>query len=234
MPLELVGNLVGPWLPGEVAELPPPEHTPAEAREAADRILERSEYQWRDGDSLIQRFVEWLAEQAGRLVSPLGVESGGVPTWVGWLLLGVLAAVVAFLVYRARGGWRRESAADDVPGRRVVVSPGDEGVDWAAEAARCEAEGRWREALRARYRLLVGGLAARGVIGDLVGRTAGELVAEVRSASPAAAPDFTRATTLFEEAWYGGAAVGRADLDRFSGFADATLRASRPMTRVPA
>ena len=165
------------------ADLPPPEHTPAEAREAADRILERSEYEWDDG-SLIDRIVEWLAEQFGRLTSPLGLSSGEVPTWVGWLVLGVLVAVVVLLVYRGRSGWRRERAPDDAAGGRVVVAPGDEGVDWDAEAARCEAEGRWHEALRARYRLLVGRLATGGVLGDLVGRTAGELVAEVRATCP--------------------------------------------------
>lgn len=207
-------------------DLPPPEHTPADAREAADRILERSEYQWRDNRSLIERFVDWLGEQFGRLASPLGVDSGGVPGWVGWLVLGLLVAAVALLVYRARGGWRRERTADDAAGGRVIVSPGEEGIDWEAEAARCEAEGRWREALRARYRLLVGGLATRGVIGDLVGRTAGELVAEVRTSCPPATATFTAATDRFEEAWYGGVAVDPADLDHFAGLADATLRAA--------
>jgi Domain of unknown function (DUF4129) len=215
-------------------ELPPPEHTPAEAREAADRILERPEYQWQDSRSLIDRIVDWLGEQFGRLASPLGVDSGGVPGWVGWLVLGLLVATVALLVYRARGGWRRERTADGPGQGRVIVAPGEEGIDWEAEAARCEAEGRWREALRARYRLLVGGLAARGVIGDLVGRTAGELVAEVRASRPEATRTFTAATDLFEEAWYGGAAVDPTDLDHFAGLADATLRAASGRAEVSA
>jgi hypothetical protein len=145
-------------------------------------------------------------------------------------VLGVLVAVVVLLVYRGRSGWRRERASDDAAGGRVVVAPGDEGVDWDAEAARCEAEGRWHEALRARYRLLVGRLATGGVLGDLVGRTAGELVAEVRATCPPAAEHFVRATALFEEAWYGGAAVGPAELERFAGLADATLGAAAART----
>ena len=73
----------------------------------------------------------------------------------------------------------------------------------------------WRDALRARYRVLVGELAARGLIGDLVGRTTGELVADVRASAPAVVPAFAAATDIFEETWYGGATVGAAERDRF-------------------
>ncbi len=222
---------------GRRADLPPPDHDPAQAREAADQILARPEYQWSDDRSLVERIGEWVADQVGRLTAPFGVGAGGVPVWVGWLVLALLVAVVGLLIYRSRAGWRRDRAAAPSGGRRVLVSAGEGTVDWAAEVARCEAAGLWREALRARYRVLVGELARRRIIGDLVGRTAGELVAEVRVTSPAATPSFAAATDLFEAAWYGGVSVGPADRDRFAVLADQVRAAadrSPAQPRVPA
>jgi hypothetical protein len=67
--------------------------------------------------------------------------------------------------------------------------------------------------------VLVGELARRGLIGDLVGRTTGELLDDVRRAAPPAVPPYTAVTYMFEETWYGGAAVGSADRDRFASLA---------------
>jgi hypothetical protein len=213
--LVVVHRLVA-GVPGAPGELPPPAHEPGQAREAADRILSEGRYRWGDDRSLLERVGDWVAEQVGRLLEPFGIATGGLPTWVGWLVLVLLAGLVGVLVHRARGGWRRDRVGGGSGDARVVVAARDGTVDWGAEAARCEAEGRWREALRARYRALVGDLAGRGVIGDLVGRTAGELLADVRAAAPAAGPTFRRATDMFEATWYGGAAAGPADLARFA------------------
>jgi len=211
-----------------LASLPPPDHAPSEAREGADEILARPEYQWSDGegDNVFDRIAEWLADRLGDLTSSLGIGGGSLPVWVGWLVLAVLVGLAAFLLYRGRAAWRRSPKPRDGVGSRVVVAAGDEAVDWSAEVARCEAEGRWREAVRARYRVLVGRLARRELIGDLEGRTAGELVADVRRTAPATAPAFARATDLFEVAWYGRADVGRADRDEFVEAADAVLVAA--------
>ena len=212
-----------------LVSLPPPDHSPAEAREAADEILSRPEYQWSDDDeSLLREIVEQINEWIGDLLEPIGIGGGGgtMPVWVGWLVLAALLAGAGLLAYRARPGWRQNRRGGDEAHDRVVVAAGEEAVDWPAEVARCEAAGLWREALRARYRVLVGELAARELIGDLVGRTAGELVDEVTGTAPPAAPAFTRATDLFERAWYGGVAVGPADRDRFADAASAALAAA--------
>lgn len=216
-----------------IADLPPPDHTPAEARDAADAILDRPEYRWSDDESVVERVLDWLSERLADLLEPLGFGGGGLPVWVGWLILVGLAGLVGYLVYRARGGWGRARAPEVVRGGRVVVSAGEAGVDWAAEVERCEREGLWRDALRARYRVLVGELAARGLIGDLVGRTTGELVADVRVSAPAVVPAFAAATAIFEETWYGGAAVGPAERDRFLTLA-AEVRAAADRARAPA
>jgi hypothetical protein len=216
-----------------VADLPPPDHTPAEARDAAERILNRPAYRWEDDRNVVERIVEWIAERFADLLEPLGFGSGGLPVWVGWMILLGLAGLVGYLVYRARGGWGRAGAPGVVRGGRVVVSEGEADMDWAAEVERCERAGLWRDALRARYRVLVGELAARGLIGDLVGRTTGELVADVRLSAPAVMPAFAAATDIFEETWYGGASVGAAERDRFLTLA-AEVRAAADRARAAA
>ena len=47
-------------------------------------------------------------------------------------------------------------------------------AQWRAEAAAHDAAGRWREALRCRYRALVAELAGRGLVEEIPGRTSGE------------------------------------------------------------
>ena len=229
------GRFLGVGGPG--GDPPPPEHDPAQARETADQILSQDRYQWGDDRSLLERIGDWLSDQFGSFSAPFSL--GGFPLWLGWLALLALAVGVGFMIHRSRGGWRRDRVADLTSGGRVVVAPGEETIDWEGEVARCEAEGRWREALRARYRVLVAELARRRVIGDLVGRTAGELLADVRHAVPAAAPAFADATTLFEAAWYGGVDVGPTERGRFAARADEVLAAAgrgatRARAQVPA
>ncbi|HJU00766.1 MAG TPA: DUF4129 domain-containing protein, partial [Actinomycetes bacterium] len=59
-----------------------------------------------------------------------------------------------------------------------------------------------------RYRALVADLAARGLVEEVPGRTAGEYRREIGRAAPAASADFAGATELFEVAWYGRADTG--------------------------
>lgn len=224
-------------MPAErLLDLPPPEHTPAEARRAADEILSRPEYQWSDDRTILERAAEWVTERLESLLSGLGLGVAGIPTWVGWVVLALLAALVAWLVWRNRSAWRRSPRVSEDGAGKVLVSVDDEAVDWEAEVARCEAEGRWRDAVRARYRVLVGDLAGRGVIGDLVGRTARELVDDVRAGAPQAAAAFAAATDLFEDVWYGGAPAGPAERDRLAALADearAAVAGRRAEVAVP-
>jgi hypothetical protein len=221
---------LGRWL-----DLPEPQHDPDEVRRRADEILSRRRYQWDDSSqNPVDRLADWIAEQLSKLTGSFG-GGGTLPTWVGWMVLGLLVVLVAVIVYRLRGNLRRNPPAARRP-EAVVVAEGEDRVDWAAEADRHEAAGRWREGLRCRYRVLVGQLAEREVIPDLVGRTAGEYVRDVGRTCPAASPAFRAATDVFEAAWYGGADSGPVERDRFAQLAAETLAAATPgnLTDAPA
>jgi uncharacterized protein DUF4129 len=84
------------------------------------------------------------------------------------------------------------------------------------------------EAVRSRYRALVADLAARGLVEEVPGRTAGEYRRQVGRALPEAATDFAGATELFEVAWYGRSSTGAGDAAHLRDLADRVLR------RVPA
>jgi hypothetical protein len=203
-------------------DLPDPQHDPERVRDLADEILSRPQYRWDDRHrSILDRIGDWLADQLGRLAAPFGVSA--VPVWLGWIVLALLVGLVVALVYRSRTGRRRRPRPGRDPSDRVVISQADVEVDWAAEADRNEDAGRWRDGLRCRYRALVGELATRGVVGDLVGRTAGELAREVAANRPGAAEPFASATELFESAWYGGRGVGPTERDRFARVAERVL-----------
>jgi hypothetical protein len=68
--------------------------------------------------------------------------------------------------------------------------------------------------VRCRYRALVAELAARGLVDEVPGRTAGEYRGEVRRNLPDAAADFAGATELFELAWYGRGETGAQQASR--------------------
>ena len=70
---------------------------------------------------------------------------------------------------------------------------------------------------------MVADLAARGVVDEVPGRTAGEYRTAVTRSTPAAAPDFSVATELFERAWYGAKPTGPDDSARFRELSERVL-----------
>jgi hypothetical protein len=201
--------------------LPPPEHDPASVRELADEILAQPRYD-RPGRSIPDRVLEWLGEQIARLIEGLvGGGGGAVVAWI--ILLGFAGAVVLLLV--RYGKVTLPSPAVDVE-PEVMVELTRSAREWRAEADRLEAEGRWREALRCRYRALIADLVRRGTIPEQAGRTAGEYVRDVVARQPEAAVPFAAATELFEAVWYGGADAGPGEAARFRGL-DARVLAVR-------
>jgi hypothetical protein len=206
-------------------QLPPPVHDPEAVRDLADRILAESRYD-RPPKSIPDRILDWFGEQLGKI---LGSFAGsGFGTIVAWaVVVGAVSLVVYLIVRYGRVGPLPRPLGQ--PSADVMVELTRTPTEWRADAAALEAEGRWKEGLRCRYRALVAELVRRGAIPEQAGRTAGEYVRDVAVSLPDAAPAMAAATELFEAVWYGDAATGAAEAERF-----ATLDAQVLAVRVGA
>jgi hypothetical protein len=196
-----------------IATLPVPHHDPAQVRGAAQDILRRAEFQ-PSKRSWWSAAIHWVLHELGRLLGRL-VGIGGGSGVEGWVAVAVLVAVVVVVVLLALRSWGPLVRDPSRPVAIVAATRGRSAVDWRAEAARHEREGRWRDALRCRYRALVADLAGRGVVDEVPGRTAGEYRAEMQVRAPSVAAEFAGATALFEDAWYGDRPTGADDQARF-------------------
>lgn len=224
------------------ANLLAPTQDPAEVRETADEILERSEYNPSETlGELIQRKIaelfDWLFGGFQGPGGSGGSGGGGILGWLAWLVLVLLLlGVVVFLVRaiasgRLSGSRRRGHRGRDDDGFVVEVGQEQSSASWLGEAEGHEAAGRWRNGIQCRYRALIVELASRGVVDEAAGRTSGELRQEVMAVASSAgaelgAPlgeDFSEATELFEEIWYGGLETGPAERDRFAELAGKVL-----------
>ena len=202
-------------------ELRVPVRDPQQVREVVREVLSRPEFR-PPQRSLTERLFDWVLELIGRLLAALGGSgAGGI---VGLILLALVLAGVGVLAARfSRGLTPSPEVAAAVPGGRRRSA-----AEWRAEAEAHERAGAWREAVRSRYRALVADLAARGLVEEVPGRTAGEYRRQVGRALPEAATDFAGATELFEVAWYGRSSTGVGDAAHLRDLADRVLR------RVPA
>ena len=145
-----------------------------------------------------------------------------------FLWIALVAAVVFAVIAVVRGGFggakrsKRGAHADDdetddevIEEGAVFVDRSREPGDWRQQADEHRRAGRYREALRCRYRALVGDLARRGWIDEIPGRTTGEHRRQVHQVTPAAGDAFDAVADLFDGAWYGHFDVDERDDDRF-------------------
>lgn len=179
----------------------------AEIRDTATEVFGRSEFVRRKG--LLQRLWEWLLDRLPQVEMRPGATGGFAPlvNLLLYLLLVALAVavVVAVVVVVRSGRWRRRRAEPDP---EVVDEPTRPPRAWRREAEAAEAEGRWKDAVRYRFRELVAELTERRVVAEVAGRTCGELRQEVRLRAPEAAAGFDEASWLFEGPWYGDLPTG--------------------------
>ena len=198
-------------------DLPVPSHSGEEVDDAIDDVLARPEFH-RDDPTLLERARDWVFEQLGRGIDALFRSGGG--TLLGWAVVAIAVGLAVFFAVRLARGTQRD------PGLRTAGRAGParrSAAEWRADAEANEAAGRWRAAVRCRYRALVADLAERGFVDDVPGRTAGEHRREVAEAVPAAAEDFSRASELFERAWYGNRPTGPDDTSRLRDLTDRVL-----------
>jgi hypothetical protein len=162
------------------------------------------------------------------------------------ILIAAVAALVIVIVRLIMGlpplsrrpkmvdGDDDEVVDDDQLVGTVIIDRSREPIDWRAEADQHRGAGRYRDALRCRYRALVGDLARRGLLDEIPGRTTGEERRQMSRSSPAVVPGFTAAADLFDDAWFGHVVVGQADDDRFQNYERDVLAGAVAMPqRVP-
>ena len=181
---------------------------PDDARRRAAEILARREFAPPRRNPL-ERALAAIGRFLGRLLARLfgsfGAGGGAAGTMVAWIV--VLAAIALLVVLLVRG-WRRRSApavADDAT--VVTVSARTTAQAWRDEAAMHVAAGRWRDAVRCRYRAVEAELFEQGVLAGVPGDTTGGERRQVSSRLPGAAVRFDDATDAFERAAYGAAPV---------------------------
>jgi hypothetical protein len=206
-------------LHARAAPLPPPQHDPDSVRQLAHDILSRSEFRQRP-PGLFERVARWLSDVIARIFDSVG---GGGGNAFGWVVLVVAVGVAIYAIARTTRTVRR----DPVVRESVAVESGRSAAAWRDEADSLEAAGRWKDALRCRYRALIVDLVTRGVVEDVAGRTSGEYRRDVTTALPAEAVDFAGATELFERAWYGDEPTGASESARFRSLADRVVAGSR-------
>jgi hypothetical protein len=213
---------------GLLAALGEPGVDPDEVRRTVDEVLARPEYQPLE-PGLLDRLLAYAAELIGRVLEAITAAAGGNRLIGGLIVAAVLGAVVALGVRLSRG-------LRPDPSRAVVVggAVGRPPAAWEEEAAAHERAGRWREALRSRYRKLLAGLAAAGLIDEVPGRTSGEYLREALQALPAAGDDLRAVTRAFEAAWYGDRPVSAAEVADVRARVERALAARDRPAPVPA
>lgn len=184
---------------------------PAQVRRDVERVMSQRRFSYEP--SLVQRFLRWLGEKMPSVDGGGSTFAGGAPAWVAWLIIlltAVAAVVIGVLMVRSRR--RAGKDDDDRPLSETEVEHRRRASDWRSEAERFEAEGAWKEALRARYRELVRTLVDRHQLPDVPGRTTGELRGDLVATTPTAADAFDTACLTFELAWYADLPTGEAEV----------------------
>jgi hypothetical protein len=211
-------------LVGVAAVLPAPQVDPSRVKAVTRQILNRPEFR-PPKRNVLQAAWHWVTTELGKLLNSVFGRVGSFgSSWATFLVVvvvAILAIGLVVLTVRRRGGRSRSRKAGPVVLRRD--GPSRSPADWRAEAAAHQAAGRWRDALRCRYRALVAELVGRGLVEEIPGRTSGEYRQDVNAVVPAAGPAFDRATDLFEQAWYGDRPIGPEDQDQFDDLARRVL-----------
>lgn len=199
--------------------LPVPEHDPDDIDERISDILARAEFQPPERSWLRRAwdaFVEWLRSLLGAddevpEITEVPVEpgGGGPGALVAYLLLAVVLALAVWVVWRLvrDRAPRAEADGDADTGVSIDIEEHRTAAGWRDRARDLEADGRWKDAVRAWLRWGITDLVDRRVLDDVPGRTTGEYRRDIAGHQPHLRDDFDRATQLFDEVWYGDRAA---------------------------
>ncbi len=202
---------------------------PAATRDQVRELLSGDQYSY--APSLVERVLNWIAEQLDKLMpdagppGATGTFTGGIGAVLAWVLIAVaVLAVVAAVVYVVLRRVRKVEV-DEAPPTELEVEHRRTVRQWRDDAATHEAAGEWKEAVRAHYRALVRELTDRRQLPDVAGRTTRELRADLADTTPDATEDFDTASLLFELPWYADVPTGPDEVATFRTAAAAVLAA---------
>lgn len=168
----------------------------AARRAAREELLDRKYH-----DAQPPLLVRLVGKAVRKLLELLDRAAGGVPGGrTGLLILALLlAGLVAVIVVRLRPGGRRGASAEVFTTGAALTAE-----QHRARADEAAANAQWADAVRERLRAIVRELEARGVLEPRPSRTAGEVARDGSAAVPLISEPLRRATTTFDEIWYGG------------------------------
>lgn len=195
-----------------------------EIRQITEKVFERPEFD--ESPGWFQRALDWISRHLPSGSAGSGGFAGAAGELLAYALLVLLGLLVIAVVWVVVRGWVRRNRPVEEPEADIDEDePERTVVEWRREAERFEADGAWREALRCRYRELVGRLAERGAVSPAPGRTTGELRADMAGSMPELSDEFDEISLLFELAWYADLPTGEAENQRVRALSDLVLAA---------
>ncbi len=173
---------------------------PDQARAWASEELAGTGY----GQSPIERFFAWLADEITRLLSPGSTGSGpGLPSAPAVILLVALVALIVAVILRLRREPRGARAQDEASAPLFAEEMAS-AAEYRRRADEALAAGDASAAVLDGFRAAAAGLVERGVLDRASDRTAGEFGAALAAAFPGEADAARAASRRFDEARYGG------------------------------
>lgn len=197
----------------------PVDPTAEEAREWLRRELSNVEYA--DDRSLLQRVLDWVTD----LVNDLMASSpAGLPGWALPVVLGVIAALVALVLFVKV---RREPGSSPGGAGAVLEDPRLDADAYRARARQALDGGQLDAAATDWFRAIAAAASERAIIDDSPGRTAHEVSVALATVFPDEADALARAADHFDAIRYGDAHVDAA-APSFIADLDRRLSAARP------
>ncbi len=162
-------------------------------RELLDPIYAAAEPPW------WQRATSWVFDRLAHLLDRLG---GAADSWLWLVILGLVVALIAFVVVRRTGGLQRSRAASGEVFTHHELSADEH----RARAQVAEAREDWEEAIREGFRAIVRQLEERGVLDRRPGRTADEAARDAGIVFAEYQDSLSAAARIFDGVAYGNRA----------------------------
>lgn len=189
-----------------------------EANDLAREILLRGEFVGARDPGFFSRSVNWVIDRIGDLLTRIfetlfSVGGGGAGSFVAFVLLAIVAAILVFAIVQAIRFGRANRADDVEPSARIVFDEVVDPDELRSELAAARSAGSWREAVVAGFRLSILALIEAKIAFERPGATTGDFGRAVASNKPDLSGDYQPAARVFERAFYSDDVIGAADFD---------------------